>query len=139
MTNTYARAYTEVIEILNHFSKEEYCKIPTEKIEFYKNNMDKEYVYSINPKVVLSKQNISKETNAILISLFRDYFANEKQKITLKKLLNQNELKKETEYNTNKIIKEKVAKIETTEKTTAVVEYKETILQKIKKIFKFLK
>lgn len=36
MTNTYARAYTEVIEILNHVSKKEYCKIPVEKIEFYK-------------------------------------------------------------------------------------------------------
>lgn len=38
MTNTYARAYTEVLEILNHFSKEEYNKIPEEKISFYRNN-----------------------------------------------------------------------------------------------------
>ena len=34
MTNTYARAYTEVIEILIHFSKEEYNKIPEEKNQF---------------------------------------------------------------------------------------------------------
>ena len=40
MTNIYAKAYTEVLEILNHFSKEEYSKIPQEKIDFYKNNMD---------------------------------------------------------------------------------------------------
>ena len=41
MTNNYAKAYTEVLEILSHFSDEEYSKIPIEKIEFYKNNMDK--------------------------------------------------------------------------------------------------
>ena len=39
MTNAYTRAYTEVLEILSHFSKEEYAKIPTKKIEFYRSNM----------------------------------------------------------------------------------------------------
>ena len=41
MTNSYAKAYTEVLEILSHFSAEEYSKIPQEKINFYKNNMKK--------------------------------------------------------------------------------------------------
>lgn len=91
MIAQYKRAYTEVLEILNHFSEEEYCKIPKEKIDFYKENMDKDYIYSINPKLELSKQYISKEANAILISLFRDYFATEKQKKVLKNLLNQNQ------------------------------------------------
>ena len=45
MTNAYTRAYTEVLEILSHFSKEEYAKIPTKKIEFYRSNMDKKYNY----------------------------------------------------------------------------------------------
>ena len=48
MINTYAKAYTEVLEILKYFSEEEYSKIPQEKIEFYKNNMDKNYNYNIN-------------------------------------------------------------------------------------------
>lgn len=87
MTNTYARAYTEVLEVLSHFSKEEYSKIPNKKIEFYKTNMDKDYKYVINPELELSKQYISKEANSILISLFRDYFATEKQKLTLERLL----------------------------------------------------
>ena len=111
MTNTYARAYTEVIEILSHFSKEEYNKIPEEKISFYKNHMDKDYIYSINPKIDLSEQNISKEANAILVSLFRDYFATEKQRQTLNNLLNQNQEKLEQEkaknYNPNNIFKDK--------------------------------
>ena len=66
MTNNYARAYTEVLEILSHFSDEEYSKIPIEKIEFYKKNMDKGYIYMINPEIDLSKQVISDEANAIL-------------------------------------------------------------------------
>ena len=47
MTNAYTRAYTEVLEILSHFSKEEYAKIPTKKIEFYRSNMDKKYNYKM--------------------------------------------------------------------------------------------
>lgn len=97
MTNTYARAYTEVLEILSHFPYDEYSKIPKEKIEFYKTNMDKNYEYKINPKIELSKQYISKETNAILISLFKDYFATDKQKSVLNNLLNQNQIKLEKE------------------------------------------
>ena len=105
MTNTYAKAYTEVLEILKYFPHEEYLKIPKEKILFYKNNMDKDYKFTINPNIELSEQKISNEANAVLISLFRDYFATEKQKTILKNSLFQNELikekKKSEKYNTD--------------------------------------
>lgn len=87
MINTYNKAYTEVLEILKHLPIEEYSKIPQNKINFYKSNADKNYNYIINPNIDLSKQYISKEANAILVTLFRDYFATEKQKETLNKLL----------------------------------------------------
>lgn len=144
MTNTYTRAYTEVLEILSHFSREEYDKIPAEKIEFYKENMDKEYDYRINLKVDLSKQNISREANAILISLFRDYFATEKQKSTLDNLLNQNQLKSEKEkiekYSSNNIFKDKLPISKATmEENVSIIEFKESLFSKffnrIKKIF----
>ena len=48
MINTiYAKAYTEVLEIIKHFPEEEYNKIPKEKIEFYKANRDKNYNFTI--------------------------------------------------------------------------------------------
>lgn len=107
MTNSYAKAYTEVLEILSHFSEEEYSKIPQEKINFYKSNMEKNYEYSIDPNIDLSKQHISKEANAILISIFRDYFANDRQRETLNNLLNQNQEKhekiKKEKYNSDNI------------------------------------
>lgn len=109
MINTYAKAYTEVLEILKYFSEEEYSKIPQEKIDFYKNNMDRNYNYNINPNIDLSQQYISKEANAILITLFRDYFATESQKKILNNLLNQNQNKleniKREKYNSNDIFK----------------------------------
>lgn len=137
MTDTYAKAYTEVLEILSHLSKEDFIKIPIEKIKFYKDNMDEEYNYKINPKIDLSEQNISKETNAILISLFRDYFATEKQKSILENLLRQNQLKQEKEkiekYNSNIIFKNKNSEVK---ETVGMIEYKESIFTKIKKWFK---
>ena len=111
MNNPYARAYTEVLEILSHFSEEEYEKIPKEKIDFYEKNKDKNYKFNINPNVELSEQNISKEANAILVLLFRDYFATDKQKEILKKLLSQNQKKIEKDisqkYNPDNIFKSK--------------------------------
>ena len=58
MINTYSKAYTEVLEIIKYFPKEEYNKIPKDKIEFYKNNMDINYEFHIDPSIELEKQNI---------------------------------------------------------------------------------
>ena len=107
----YQKAYTEVLEILKYLKTEEYNRIPKEKIRFYKENMDKNYIYSINPQIELSKQSVSNEAYAILVSLFRDYIATERQKEILTNLLNQNQerqeqLKKE-KYPVNNIFKNK--------------------------------
>ena len=36
----YRKAYTEVLEVINKLSPEEYNKIPKEKIEYYTKNAD---------------------------------------------------------------------------------------------------
>lgn len=95
MNNSYAKAYTEVLEIISYFSEEEYNKIPKEKIEFYEEHRDRDYNFKINPNIDLAEQNISHNTNAILVSLFRDYFATDKQKEILNRLLQQNQEKLE--------------------------------------------
>ncbi len=109
MNERYAKAYTEVLEIISHFSEEEYSKIPSETIRFYEENMDTSYNYKINPQIDLNQQYISKEAEALLVILFRDYFATPKQKDTLNNLLRQNQEKTDKEkyekYNPNKIFK----------------------------------
>lgn len=145
MINTYAKAYTEVLEILKYFSEEEYSKIPQEKIDFYKNNMDKNYNYNINPNIDLSKQYISKEANAILITLFRDYFATESQKKTLNNLLNQNQNKLENirreKYNSNNIFSKNYRNVDIEDKENkqelALIEI--NYMKWYKKIWKFIK
>lgn len=111
MNNTYSKAYTEVLEIINHFSEDEYKKIPKEKIDFYEKNKDKDYNFKIDPNVNLAEQNISQSANAILVSLYRDYFATDKQKEILENLLQQNQEKMEKEkyqkYNPNDIFTNK--------------------------------
>lgn len=138
MIDKYARAYTEVLEILSHFSEEEYYKIPKEKIEFYANNKDNNYEFTINPEADLSQQYISEEANAILISLFRDYFATENQKETLKNLLKQNqerleEIKKE-EYSQDNLFKKKDTNIKINKSEVqeqSLIKYKEPLWKKI--------
>lgn len=149
MINTYSRAYTEVLEIIKYFPKEEYIKIPKDKIEFYKKNMDINYEFHIDPSIDLEKQNISKEANAILLTIFRDYFATDKQKESLKKLLNQNQQKLEQEKSQkygpielfNKpLMNKNTTGIQENNNETRLVEVKENYFVKfinfIKKIFK---
>ena len=143
----YAKAYTEVLEIIKYFPKEEYIKIPVEKIEFYKNNMDKDYNFKINPEIDLSEQNISPEANAIIVNLFTNYYATEEQKVKIKNILDINQRKEEQEkrekYNPDNIFKnrneENKKEENIVQNEVALVEYKESIfrrfINKIKNIF----
>lgn len=145
MIDTYAKAYTEVLEILKYFSVEEYSKIPQEKIDFYKNNRDKNYNYNINPNIDLSKQYISKEANAILISLFRDYFATENQKKMLNNLLNQNQEKieniKREKYSLESILgnNNKNAIVDNSEKKQKIALIETSDMRWYKKVWRFFK
>lgn len=146
--NTYAKAYTEVLEIISNLPREEYAKIPKEEIDFYRNNMDKNYNFTINPEINLSEQNISKEANAIIVNIFQDYFATEEQKIKIKEILKLNQEKEEKakreKYNSNSIFlkTDQNTNVETSENNeeTKLIEYKETFLTKFKNfIFKILR
>ena len=143
---TYAKAYTEVLEILKYFPEEEYKKIPIEKINFYKSNMDKNYKFTIDPEIDLANQNISKEANAIIVTLFRDYYATEEQKTKIKEILDLNQKKEEIEkrkkYNPDDVFKNNRQlnkDIENLDTTTQLVKYKENFFARFKKfIFKLL-
>lgn len=150
MINAYKRAYTEVIEIIKYFPNEEYAKIPLEKINYYKENMDKDYNFQINPNIELEKQNISKEANAILVTLFNDYFATDRQKEILNNLLKQNqqilEEQKQEKYNPSNLFmqsktqQQNTVTIQENNSENSLIEIKENFFTKfinfIKNIFK---
>ena len=111
MEKKYAKAYTEVLELLKHIPKEEYNRIPETEIQFYENNCDKNYKFIYDETIELKEQKISKEANAVIIAMYMNYFANEKQKEIIDEVLKQNSINQEKEkkqkYNTENIFKEK--------------------------------
>ena len=139
MSNNYAKAYKELLEIIKHFPLDEYNRIPIDKIKFYEENMDKNYNFTINPNIDLSEQNILKETKALIVTLYEDYFATEEQKEIINEILKLNQKKVEQEkrkkynpqdlFETNKAI-EKVQK--NNEQKTALIQYKENFFIRFK-------
>lgn len=140
MDNKYAKAYTEILELIKYLPENEYNKIPSEKIDFYEKNKDKEYKFIFNPDKPIEEQITSRETNAIIIQLFRDYFASESQKEKLKELLKTNDKKYDEElrekYNPDVFAERRINdKTNNTpilnEEPKSLVEYKEPIIKRV--------
>lgn len=87
----YRNAYTEVLEIIKYLPKKELCKIPEEKIEYFERNKNSDYIFKFDVSVALEKQNISRETNAIILNLFNDYFLTEEKQKKIQNILEENE------------------------------------------------
>lgn len=144
MSDIYAKAYKEILEIIKCFPFEEYNRIPKEKIKFFEENMDKNYNFTINPNIDLSEQNISKETKALIVILYEDYFATEGQKEKIKEILELNqknaEQEKREKYPPNDIFKDQKEGMKNKEQENfgkniqkvSLVEYKETFFAKFK-------
>ena len=150
MTNDkYAKAYTEVLEILRYLPRNEYNKIAIERIKFFEANKDTSYKFKIDPDMPLDKQNISIEANSIIIVLFRDYFATENQKEKLNVILKQNEYKYQEDirnkYNPDNIFKDRKNKnLNVIENTNLPIEVKENnfftkFITYIKNLFRKMK
>lgn len=139
MDKKYAKAYTEVLEILNHIPEEEYNVIPKQEIEFYKNNCDKNYNYVYDESLDLKDQNISREANAVIVSIYMNYFANEKQKSVINEILKQNTIKNESEkrekYNPDNIFKETPSQNLPIEVNTEKEKFFKKIFNKLKNLF----
>ena len=111
MDKTYAKAYTEVLEILKHLPENEYEKIPKTEIQFYESNCDKNYKYIYDETLTVEQQKISKEANTVIISIYMNYFANENQKWIIEEILKKNSIEEEKlkreKYDVDNIFKQK--------------------------------
>ncbi len=135
----HANAYSEVLEILNYISIQDYNKIPKEKIEVFEKLSNKEYKFSYNPNVSLDENNVSNITKTIIAILFRDYWATEiqREKIISKQNYDRAifEEEKRKIYNPDNIFNKykQKSKIEesTIQNDVALVEHKESILKRL--------
>lgn len=126
MENTYAKACTEVLVLLeNYLSEEEYEKIPKERIAHYKEYMDKNYEYKINEELSLEEQNISNKANSMIVALYREYFATEEEKTKINEILDLNERKIDAQKEKVDIFKQNNIKENTTQEIVALTEVKE--------------
>lgn len=91
MTNNYPKAYSQVLEIVKYLPKDDYEKIPHSKIDFFEKYKDKEYTYDFNPQKDIQSQGIMRETYAIIILLYQEFFATQIQREKINKILEINE------------------------------------------------
>ncbi len=138
---TYEMAYVEVLEILKHLPEEEYNKIPKEKIEYYEKYKDENYFYQFDEHFPIEEQIISKKAKAIIISLFKNYFATQIQQQKLDIILQKNskriEIAKIKKYNPDNIFKHnKDITPNIVQNGVVMVKHKESIFTEIKNWFK---
>lgn len=99
MEDTYENAYTEVLEIIKYMPKEEREKIPQSEIEYFEKNRNKSYRYIY----IFPESKHLRKTDIVLISLYRQYIANSKEKNKINELLWINEKNSNTKWKNQQI------------------------------------
>ena len=145
MEDNYAKAYKEVIEILNFVPKESVDKIPETMLEVFKTKMDKDWDFKVDINKSFDEQNLLDETKAIFAIIFRDYWATpyQKERIEAKERYDRQKIEEEkkNKYNPDDIFKKKqlTKEIENTEnyaEKLPIEVKKENFYQRIIKFFK---
>ena len=119
-------------------------KYQEKKWNFLKKNQDPSYDYEIDKNVPFQKQNISEMANSIIITIYRDYFASDKQKETLNRILILNDTKKEQQKKINcnsnvfENIETKKTTTEITESKALIKVEKDGLLKKIKEFIRYV-
>ncbi len=77
----YSNACKEVVMLFDYFLDEnDLSKIPEKQIKHLRENANQQYTYIVDESKVLEEQEISKEAKAIIVSLYKKYFATNEQK-----------------------------------------------------------
>lgn len=104
MIDTYAQAYSEILEVIKNMEQPYKDKIPVKLINFFEENKDSNYQYNINQNIAFSQKTID-----LLAMLQLQYLANEEEKKLLKNNLAKNDIKYQTEmrkkYNLDNLFK----------------------------------
>lgn len=115
MVETNEKACNEVLVLLKMLPEAELKKIPETEIKFLEEHRDFNYNFSVNPEVPINEVNISRKAKAILVALWKKYFATDIQKQKLDKILQENsmkeEQKKQEEYQYSDMFKNNTQKI----------------------------
>lgn len=145
-TDSYAKAYVEILEIIHHMGEEYKRKIPSKLLDFFEENKDINYIYQLIEKKDSQHKIFLDETIGLLSMLESKYWTTPEEKGILDKALKDNEIEYQKQlnekYNPDNLFKKQnqVKNIEEVMKNeVAITEYKESIfkrfINKIKSIF----
>ena len=116
MIENYPKAYTEVLEILKYMPKEDVDKIPKKMLDTFEYKRDKNYNFTIDENQDFSKLKILDETEAIIVNIFKDYWATPEQKAKIQAKMRQDmriiEEEKKAKFNSDIFEKNKNTVIE---------------------------
>ena len=136
----YAIAMSETLDILNHTAKEDVNKISAKFMKYLNDNASKKYKPNLDHSKKISEMQLKEKTKIFLAIIYRQFWCDGDKKKEFDNTLKNNEIKYQSElrekYNPDNLFKNKVSKIETLENSVAMVEYKESILTKIKNWFR---
>lgn len=139
------KAYSEIDEFLSLLKEEQRNKIPQKLREFFNEEKDKQYTKGISVDKDIKNQNLMEETLAIIALLNLQYWCeDEVERQRLKDVYAKNEKlwqdAFQIKFDSNEIFKKNVVVTKHQEETnTQMVEYKESVInrliKKIKKLF----
>lgn len=75
MDDNFAKACKEIVEILKFVPNKDLLKIPKKMRDMFEDEMDLNYNFSIDTQKNIEEQKLLDETKAILLNIFRDYWA----------------------------------------------------------------
>ena len=149
MIENYPKAYTEVLEILKYMPKKDVDKIPKKMLDTFEYKRDKNYNFTIDENQDFSKLKILDETEAIIVNIFKDYWATPEQKAKIQAKMREDmriiEEEKKAKYNVDIFKKKENAEIENDVQKTNInnlpIEVKkekfyERVIRFIKKVLK---
>ena len=113
MNDVYAKAYTELYEILKSISQNDLNKIPHEVLNMLEEKRDKEYEFKLQENTEFENQKLLRETKILIAILYRDYWATkaEKEKIIQKWKNDMIQYEEENKIKYNKLFKNKKEQI----------------------------
>lgn len=144
MNDVYAKAYTELYEILKNISKNDLNKIPNEILNMLEEKRDKEYEFKLQENIEFENQELLRETKILLAILYRDYWATKEEKEKIMQKWKSDIIKSEEEKKIkyNKLFKNKKEQIseQKNDNNLPIEVKKESVFEKIisfiKKYFK---
>lgn len=136
----FSEGISETLDILNHLDKVYTDKIPEKFKNFLDKNKSSSYIPKLDHSKKINEMNLKESTKDILTTIYIKYWATAEERSKYTKLLIENEKKYQEElrkkYNIDDLFKNKKTKVETVENAVAMIEYKKSILTKIKSWFK---